>query len=131
MSDRPRWMTMFHPDLTWPLLLIIGYLFLVAIGNLLAAYNNFVTQSNVVMAFGNLISMLLYAFPAYGLTKLKPWARFLELALSVLSVIIGIFLMLSGKLGTGVLVVVPHGIIAIYLLTDNCRKLFAIKPNIQ
>lgn len=131
MSDRPRWMTMFHPDLTWPLLLIIGYLFLVAIGNLLAAYNNFVTQSNVVMAFGNLISMLLYALPAYGLTKLKSWARFVELALSVLSVIIGIFLMLSGKLGTGVLVVVPHGIIAIYLLSDNCRKLFAIKPNIQ
>lgn len=131
MSDRPRWMTIFHPDLTWPLFVIVGYLFLVAIGNLLASYNNLVSQSNLVMTFGNLISMLLYALPAYGLIKLKPWARFLELALSILSVILGIVLMLQGMLGMGVLVVVPHGLIAIYLLSDTCRKLFAIKPDIQ
>jgi len=131
MSDRPRWMTIFHPAVTWPLILIVGYLFLVAILNLLAAYNNFVTQSSFVMVFGNLISVLLYALPAYGLTKLKPWARFLELALSILSVISGIFLMLQGMLGMGVLTIVPHGLIAIYLLSDTCRKLFTVKPDIQ
>jgi phosphoglycerol transferase MdoB-like AlkP superfamily enzyme len=126
MSGRPQWLALFHPDLTWPLILIIGYLLLVAIGNLLAAYNNLVTQANVMVAAVNLISMLLYALPAYGLAKLKRWARFAELTLSIMSVLLGIVLMIQGILGMGVLVIVPHGLIAIYLLSDNCRRVFGI-----
>jgi len=126
MSGRPQWLALFHPDLTWPLIVIIGYLLLVAIGNLLAAYNNLVTQANVMVAAVNLISMLLYVLPAYGLAKLKRWARFAELTLSIMSVLLGIVLMIQGILGMGVLVIVPHGLIAIYLLSDNCRRIFGI-----
>lgn len=121
---KSAWWSVIPHNLSLPLILIIGYLFLVAIGNLLALYQHVVVQPNLINAFGYFFSMLLYAIPGYGLLKLKRWARLMELFLSSLSVILGFILMFSGAMGMGVLVIVPHGLIAIYLLTDKCRELF-------
>lgn len=126
MSERPQWWSYFHPNLTLPLLAIIVYLFLIAAGNLLATYNSAVVEKNIAAAAGNIFSASLFGVPAYGLLKLQRWARLFELVLSIVSVVIGIILMVSGNLGMGVLTIVPHGLIAIYLLSNNCRRAFGL-----
>lgn len=128
MNKKSFWQNIFHPDVTLPLIVIIVYLSLIAVANLIAAYFSLLNEQNIIAAGGNLLSVLLYAIPAYGLSKLKRWARITELVLSFLSVGLGMFLMFAGVLGMGVLIIVPHGLIAIYLLSEQCRRSFGLIP---
>ncbi|SDF76315.1 hypothetical protein [Sporolituus thermophilus] len=127
--DRPSWWSFIPANMPLPLLLIIIYLFIIALGNLFALYQYVAVQPNLLTAIGHLVSVLLYAGPAYGLLKLKRWARSVELYLSLFSVALGLFLMFTGAFGMAVMIIVPHGLIAIYLLTDKCRELFGLTEN--
>ncbi|MGL5514177.1 MAG: hypothetical protein ACRDBM_13200, partial [Sporomusa sp.] len=71
-------------------------------------------------------AFLLYAVPAIGLLKLKRWARLLELVISIIFVIIGFIVMFGHNMTMGVITLVPHGLIAIYLLSDDCRRAFGL-----
>ena len=126
MNENSRWRSVFHHNVTLPLIAIIAYLFLIAIANLIATYHSISTEQDLITAGGSIISVVLYALPAYGLMKLKRWARLMELSISLLSVGLGIVLMLAGMLGSGVLIIIPHGLIAIYLLSDKCRRAFGL-----
>ena len=128
MNEKSFWQNIFHPSVTLPLIVIIVYLALIAVANLLAAYFSVANEQNIIAAGGNLLSVLLYAVPAYGLSKLKRWARITELVLSFLSVGLGTFLMFAGVIGMGVLIIVHHGLIAIYLLSEQCRRSFGLIP---
>lgn len=129
--ERPKWWRAFDPNLTLPLLVIILFLVLIGIGNLFGLYQ-FLTEGNAGGAALALFSTLLYFVPAYGLLKLKRWARFSELFLSLLLVGLGMILIFTGisnrelfNLATqGVIITVIHGSIAAYLLTDRCRRAF-------
>lgn len=129
--ERPKWWRAFDPNLTLPLLGIILFLALIGIGNLFGLYQ-FLTEGNIGGAMLALFSSLLYFVPAYGLLKLKRWARFIEMFLSLLLVGLGMILIFTGisnremfNLATqGVIITVIHGSIAAYLLTERCRRAF-------
>lgn len=126
MNEVSRWRGIFHPNVTLPLIVIIAYLFFIAAANLIAIYHNLFVEPDLNASIISMLAVIRHAIPAYGLTKLKRWARWTELALSVLSVILGILLMLAGQLGLGVLIIVPSGLIAIYLLSNGCRRAFGL-----
>lgn len=136
--EQPKWWRTFNPSLTLPLLIIILFLALIGIGNLFGVYQ-FLTEGNISGAMLAVFSTLLYFIPAYGLFKLKRWARFIELFLSLLLVGLGMVLIFTGisnrelfNLATqGVIITVIHGVIAAYLLTDRCRKAFGYLPAIK
>ncbi|WP_425060928.1 hypothetical protein SCACP_16890 [Sporomusa carbonis] len=125
MTDRPSWWSFLHPDLTLRLLLIIGFLLLIAIGYGFGIYDGLL-RNNFPEALSSLAASLLYAIPAFGLLKLKRWARLFELVLSSIFVIIGLIVMLGYNITMGVLTIVPHGLIAVYLLSDECRRAFRL-----
>jgi hypothetical protein len=115
-----------NPKLTIRLFIIITFLSLIAIGNIFGIYDGLVQNNNMAI-FQSLTAMLLYAVPAYGLFALKPWARLLELLKSILLVILGCLMVLFDNLGTGLLVMIIHGMIAAYLVTTECKHAFATK----
>lgn len=117
------WSKIFDPKLTLGLIIIIVYLFLVALGNLLAVYNTIVSHSYADL-LPQALSVFLYVGPAYGMLKLKNWARITEIAISILAVILGFFIMFAVSLGSGVFIIVTHGLIAIYLLKTECATIF-------
>ncbi len=117
-----RWY-MLNPNLTFKLIIIIIFLSLIAIGNGFGVYENIVEQ-NITEAVNSLVSVLIYAIPAYGLLKLRPWARIAELALSILLVMLGTVLMLFYSVAIGAFIVITHGLIAAYLLTNECKQIF-------
>ena len=129
--ERPRWWRFFDPKLTLPLLIMVFFLSLIGIGNLFGVYQ-FAATGNPVGALLALCSALLYLVPAYGLFKLKRWARFIEIVFSLLLVGLGMILIFTGisnrelfNLATqGVFITVIHGSVAAYLLTDRCRSAF-------
>lgn len=125
MSERPRWWSFLHPDLTVRLLLVIGFLLLVAIGYAFGVYDGLV-HGNLPAAFNAFVALLLYAVPAAGLLKLKRWARMFELVLSFIFVIIGFIVMFGYNMTMGVMTIVPHGLIGMYLLSDDCRRTFGL-----
>ena len=114
---------MLNPNLTFKLIIIIIFLSLIAIGNGFGVYENIVEQ-NITEAVNSLVSVLIYAIPAYGLLKLRPWARIAELALSILLVMLGTVLMLFYSVAIGAFIVITHGLIAAYLLTNECKQIF-------
>lgn len=136
--EQPKWWRTFNPNLTLSLLIIILFLVIIGIGNLFGVYQ-FLTEGNISGAMLAVFSTLLYFIPAYGLFKLKRWARFIELFLSLLLVGLGMILIFTGisnrelfNLATqGVIITVIHGAIAAYLLTDRCRKAFGYQPSIK
>ena len=125
MSERPRWWSFLHPDLTGRLLLVIGFLLVVAIGYAFGVYTS-ATQGNLPAALNAFVALLLYAVPAVGLLKLKRWARMFELILSFLFVIIGFIIMFGYNMTMGVMTIVPHGLIGMYLLSEDCRRTFGL-----
>ncbi len=125
MSERPSWWSFLHPDLTGRLLLVIGFLLVVAIGYAFGVYTG-VTQGNLPAALNAFVALLLYAVPAVGLLKLKRWARMFELILSFLFVIIGFLIMFGYNMTMGVMTIVPHGLIGMYLLSEDCRRTFGL-----
>lgn len=134
--ERPKWWRFFDHRLTLPLLIIIIFLVLIGVGNLFGIYQA-LAEGNMGSALLALFSTLLYLVPAYGLFKLKRWARMFELILSLLLVGLGMILIFTGitnrelfMLATqGVVITVLHGIIAVYLLTDACRRAFGYITN--
>lgn len=126
-----RWFKSVSPQITLPLLIIIGFLFLIAIGNLFGLYQS-LASGNISAIFVSLLSVLLYALPAYGLFKLNRWARLFEIALSILLVILGLIMIFTGITNPnliavatqGTFIVIIHGIVAAYLLTESCRRAF-------
>ncbi|HWR43090.1 hypothetical protein [Sporomusa sp.] len=125
MTERPSWWSFLHPDLTLRLLFIIGFLLLVAIGYAFGVYDGLV-QKNLTAAFNSLGALLLYAVPAVGLLKLKRWARLFELILSLIFVVIGFIVMFGYNMTMGVITIVPHALIGMYLLSDDCRRAFGL-----
>ncbi|QDR80579.1 hypothetical protein [Sporomusa termitida] len=125
MLERPRWWSFLHPDLTARLLLVIGFLLVVAIGYAFGVYDG-AAQGNLPAAFNASVALLLYAVPAIGLLKLKRWARIVELILSFIFVIIGFIVMFGYNMTMGVMIIVPHGLIGMYLLSDDCRRAFGL-----
>lgn len=124
MTEQPkRWSfwSLLHPNLTFRLLLIIIFLSLVAIGNAFAIYDSVIKQDTAALLYA-FISTLIYAVPAYGLFKLKPWARLMELILSVIMVILGIVMVLFESFITGIFIIVTHGLIASYLVSKECKR---------
>lgn len=123
MTDKPLLRSFFPPALTSGLITVVIFLFIIAIGYAFGIYDGLV-HNNPNAAFNSFVAVLLYAIPAFGLLKLKRWARLFELGLSILFVIIGLVIMFGYSMTMGVMTVVPHGLIAIYLLSKDCRQAF-------
>jgi len=119
-SRRPSWL---NPSITFKLLFIVAFLCLNAIGNLFIAFAQFGSQ-NMSEVLIYLLTFILYLVPAYGLYRLKRWARLLQLTISIIFVIQGLIIMASGQIFVGMINVVLYGLTAIYLLSEKCRKLF-------
>jgi hypothetical protein len=105
------------------LLLVLALLVLNAFGNLFSAFVQLQTN-NLSGAAIYIVTVALYLLPAYGLFKLKNWARLLQLTFSLIFVVQGAVVMISGYLFLGMVNVVLYGLTAIYLLSDECRHLF-------
>lgn len=119
-SRRPSWLS---PRVPWKLLLVLAFLILFAIGNFFTALA-LLQAGSVSAAVFYFFSVFLYLLPAYGLYKLKRWARLLQLVLSLANVLLGAAVMINGNLFTGMINIVIYGLTAIYLLSDECRSLF-------
>jgi len=120
---RPFWFKIFDPRLTGRLIAVIIFLFLIALSNALSLIATF-SASNIAAAGQHLLSVLLYALPAYGLMKLNRWARRFEIAYSMLLVVLGFFLMAAFNMFMGMFIVVTHGLVGIVLLSAKTRELF-------
>lgn len=123
MTDKPAWWSFIHPDLTLRLLIVVMFLLLIAIGYAFGIYDG-LSKNDTTAALNSFAALLLYAIPAFGLLKLKRWARLFELILSIIFVVIGFIVMFGYNMTMGVITVVPHGLIAIYLLSNDCRRAF-------
>ncbi|CVK17581.1 hypothetical protein [Sporomusa sphaeroides] len=125
MIDKPSLWSMLHPDLTARLLIVIIFLLLIAVGYAFGIYDGLV-HNDTTAALNSFAALLLYAIPAFGLLKLKRWARMVELVLSIVFVIIGFIVMFGYSMTMGIITIVPHGLIAMYLLSDDCRRAFGL-----
>lgn len=123
MDNRPFWGRIFHPDLPGGLIAVIIFLMFIAFSNIFAIYGALVNH-NIPEALGSALSILLYTIPAYGLLKMKRWARLFEIVFSMLLVGLGFVIMFTVNMGMGILIIITHGPVAIYLLTDRCRRVF-------
>lgn len=123
INTRPNWLQRFNPDLTIGLLAIILVLALLTAFSIINIVAGLFAQQPA-LALYSAFATAMYGISAYGLFRLKRWARFLQLFLSILSFLSGIVTMFSQSMGTGILTVIIHGLIAIYLLTDDCRRSF-------
>lgn len=115
-----------NPNMTFRLLLIIIFLVLIAIGNAFSTYDSITNQDTTTASY-SFISILLYAIPAYGLFKLKTWARTFELAFSFLLLVLGIIMLLFDSIISGIFIIATHGLIAMYLVTNECKNALGIK----
>ena len=105
---------------SWKMLLVIAFLGITAVIQLVNAILQF-SQQNIMSAAPFFGSFLLAVAPTVGLYRRKTWARLLQLALSLLLVIMGLLEMFAGGLFAGMIKIVPNGLVAIYLLSDECR----------
>jgi hypothetical protein len=123
MEKRPSWWGLFHPDLTGGLVAIIVFLLLSAVGNVFKLYDAIVDKD---LASAGLVALaaLLYAAPALGLLRIKRWARFFEIAFSLLMVMLGLIVMAFYLPVAGVFIIIPHGLVALYLKSKKCRRIF-------
>jgi len=134
ISYRPSWLAFFHPNLTLGLIIIGLFLSFIAVLSLFGIYDA-ATKGNSVEMMQSGFRMLLYAVPAYGIFRLKKWARKLELFLSVFLVILAAFLVViylmdnseSALLVMGIVIMIIHGSIAKYLLSSRCRQVFGLE----
>lgn len=123
MQYRPFWFSLFHPNLTGGLIAIIIFLSIMAIANLVSFANSI---SSGTESLNFLVPTLMYGLPAVGLMRMKRWARIFELIYSILMVALGIFLMVAASVGMGAFIIVTHGVVAMYLLSEKCRQAFAL-----
>lgn len=123
VSYRPFWWSFFHPRATGLLIVVIVFLVLNAVLNTFAAVGA-ISRGAGTEAAGNLAAIALYAAPAYGLAKLKRWARMFEICFSIVMVVLGFITMFAASMVMGVFIVATHGLVGIYLLSERCRKVF-------
>lgn len=129
MDERPigwSFWSKLNPNLTFRLLLIIIFLILIAVGNAFSVYDN-ITKQDSTIAIYSFLSILLYVIPAYGLFNLKNWARKFELAFSFILVVLGVIMLLFDSLLSGLFIITTHGLIAMYLLSSECKRAMGIK----
>ena len=105
------------------LLILIGYLLLVTIGNLFGLIHGIYSDSSQEIVTA-LPGFILYLLPAYGLYKQKKWAWFTEIVISSIAILLGslVFLVESPLLG-GMAVIIHSAIIA-YLARKSSTKLY-------
>ncbi|MEN6411166.1 MAG: hypothetical protein ABFC84_00190 [Veillonellales bacterium] len=123
MIKFPSWLSFLHPNLTSRLVMISLFLCLIAAGNIFGVYDGWSKQDNHAV-LTSLLAALLYGIPAYGLLRLKSWARLTELVLSILLSLLGVVMALFDNIGVGLFVMITHGWIAWYLQTKECKKIF-------
>ena len=132
--SRPSWLAIFHPKLTLGLIFIVAFLAFIAVTSAFGVYDSIVNQDQGE-AMQSLFRTLLYGIPAYGIMRMKKWARLVELILSIFLVVLGGFIIVAYFLGTnenvllimGALILIIHGSIAKYLLSAKCRQAFGIE----
>jgi hypothetical protein len=120
---RPFWFKLFDPRLTGGLIAVIIFLFFIALSNVFSLFGA-LSAGNMPEAGQRLLSILLYTIPAFGLLKLKRWARLFEIAFSLLIVVLGLFLMIYANMFMGMIIVVSHGLVGICLLSAKTRAVF-------
>lgn len=103
------------------LLILIGYLLLVAIGNLFGLIHGIYIGSNQEI-FTTLPGFILYVLPAYGLYKQKKWAWFTEFIISSIAILFGILVLLVANPFTGGMALIIHSAIIAYLLKKTCKQ---------
>ncbi|MGI6092331.1 MAG: hypothetical protein GX348_06555 [Veillonellaceae bacterium] len=129
MDERPigwSFWSKLNPNLTFRLLLIIIFLILIAVGNAFSVYDSLIKQ-DITTASYSFISILLYIIPAYGLFKLRNWARRFELVFSFILIGLGIIMLLFDSVISGLFIITTHGLIAMYLLSSECKRALGIK----
>lgn len=103
--------------------MIAGFLLLNAIGRIFALYEAF--GSNSLPEIGGLIAAIaLYIAPAYGIIKLKKWARIFEIGFSIVMVVAGIITAVAANILQGAIIIITHGLVAKYLMSAKIKSLF-------
>lgn len=126
MEKRPFWWSIVPSNLTAGLIVIIAYLALNTAFNLFAIFSALSQGATAIATFA--VGAAIYAVAVYGLYKVKRWGRLYTIAISVLMVVAGFLTMLAISMTDGVFMVVTHGLIAIYLLSQKGRKPFYPEP---
>jgi hypothetical protein len=123
MVKRPSWWGLIHPNLTGGLIAIVVFLLISAIGNFFKLYDAIVSQ-DYSSAAPVALAALLYAVPALGLLRLKRWARLFEIGFSVIMVVLGLIVAAFYLPVAGAFIIIPHGLVAYYLKSKKCYRLF-------
>jgi hypothetical protein len=123
MGKRPLWWGLLHPNVTIGLIVIIVFLLLIALGNVFQLYAS-IASHNIEGSLETALAVFIYAVPAIGLLQLKRWAWKLEIGLAISFSALGLYLLVSGNIVEGTFIVITHGPVGLYLLSDNCRRLF-------
>lgn len=129
MNERPmgwNFWSKLNPNLTFKMLSIILFLTLIAIGNTFSVYDNVLKQDKTT-AFFSFLAVIFYIIPAYGLFKLKSWARKFELVFSFFLIVLGVIILLFESFIGGLFIIVTHGLIALYLLSKECKDIIEAK----
>ncbi len=105
------------------LLILIGYLCLIAIGNLFGLIHGIYIGSHEEI-LTSLPGLVLYAIPAYGLYKQKKWAWFTEITISSIAILLGLLVLLVANPLMGGMAVITQGIIIAYLAKKSSKKLY-------
>jgi hypothetical protein len=71
-----------------------------------------------------ILLVFMYIVSAYGLLKLRNWARIMGITISILAVFLGFITMFAINLGIGAFIIVTHGLTALYLLKTECRNIY-------
>jgi hypothetical protein len=111
------------------LLILIGYLLLVATGNLFELIHGVYTSSSSEI-MPSLFGIVLYAIPAYGLYRQQKWAWISEIIISSIAVLLGLFTLLCVNPLLGILTLVTHTLIITYLMKKSSKALY-LKPKEQ
>ena len=133
--SRPSWWGWFHPSLTWQLIVIVLFLTLVTLSSIAGIIGG-MQGGDTVEAASSAVRAMIFGLPAYGLFRMRRWARKMELMLAIFAVALGLILIFIGVsqpqnreiIPVGAFIVAIHGLIAIYLLSAGCRRAFGLLP---
>lgn len=105
------------------LLILIGYLLLVTIGNLFGLIHGIYSDSSqeIITALPGII---LYLLPAYGLYKQKKWAWFTEITISAIVILLGALVCLVESPILGGMAIIIHSAIITCLAQKSSTKLY-------
>lgn len=122
------------PRMSFPLLLIVVFLCLVSVGSIVGAYTFLVKTPGAANAgtlgLAMLIAAALNLTLAYGLFRIKPWARLGQLILSGIIYTKGMILFIfAGQHLPDLADLVIHGLIILYLMSRRCKTIFLSPPS--